>query len=157
MAIAYNSLFYAQRVGIFDGADCETPAAGSHCVRPGSGEKAPGAALLEARGRSSRTRAIRSKSRASEPHADRRRNAGAATIGSPGYIAHLTASRPLRIGNGVALSKTRRRKAKLWPEISPNLSVQTINGGGTMIIAAAIAITLLSAVLYGMNETFDSL
>ena len=57
----------------------------------------------------------------------------------------------------MALSKTRRRKAKLWPEISPNLSVQTINGGGTMIIAAAIAITLLSAVLYGMNETFDSL
>lgn len=78
-------------------------------------------------------------------------------IGTGSYIDHLTPSRPLQIGNGMTPSKTRRRKAKLWPEISTNLGVQTINGGGTMIIAAAIAITLLSAVLFGINETFDSL
>ncbi|MFO1100622.1 MAG: hypothetical protein U1E81_20795 [Xanthobacteraceae bacterium] len=100
---------------------------------------------------------IRSKSRASEPRANRGAQCRSGHDRLAGYIDHLTASRPLRIGNGVALSKTRRRKAKLWPEISTNLSVQTINGGGTMIIAAAIAITLLSAVLCGMNETFDSL
>ena len=145
-------------MGIFDGADCEPPPTGSQCDPAWGQEKkrlGPRCPRPPQIGKNACDRL--KKGRASEPRADRRRNAEAATNGSPGYIDHLTASKPLRIGNGVALSKTRRRKAKLWPEISTNLSVQTINGGGTMIIAAAIAITLLSAVLYGMNETFDSL